>query len=192
MSLKRAQVNPLQMCYSCFCQMLSASTLLQSKTCSLHLYHSGVYISHIYSPASVYTSTSRSHSLFPVICVDVERTVTLFVFYFSNRYKHFLQDLTANTSPDNPEFQQLSSRFLFLLIMLLPLWYIFCISRINDLQMHASKLHSHDKRLRADIAVVFLWRELLLTFKLFQLWPVLPLTFWQATNQMTAVWSATS
>ncbi|KAI4802713.1 hypothetical protein KUCAC02_006292, partial [Chaenocephalus aceratus] len=26
-----------------------------------------------------------------------------------DQYKHFLQDLTANTSPDNPEFQQLSS-----------------------------------------------------------------------------------
>lgn len=36
----------------------------------------------------------------------------MFIFLFSRRYKHFLQDMAANTSPDNPEFQQLSSTFL--------------------------------------------------------------------------------
>ena len=39
--------------------------------------------------------------------------IDLVYFLFPHRYKHFLQDLAANTSPDNPEFQQLSSKCLF-------------------------------------------------------------------------------
>lgn len=38
--------------------------------------------------------------------------VDLVYFLFSLRYKYFLQDLTENTSPDNPEFLQLSSKCL--------------------------------------------------------------------------------
>ncbi|XP_030004364.1 rho guanine nucleotide exchange factor 39 isoform X2 [Sphaeramia orbicularis] len=83
-----------------------------------YLHHYNMYADNIYNASKVLTIQVRKnkafrrfkklqearpefngHKLEDLLQLPIQRI---------DQYKHFLQDLTANTSPDNPEFQQLS------------------------------------------------------------------------------------
>ncbi|XP_037617124.1 rho guanine nucleotide exchange factor 39 isoform X1 [Sebastes umbrosus] len=83
-----------------------------------HLHHYNTYVDNIYNASKALGIQLRknkafrrfkklqearpefsNHKLEDLLQLPVQRI---------DQYKHFLQDLTANTSPDNPEFQQLS------------------------------------------------------------------------------------
>ncbi|XP_054480790.1 rho guanine nucleotide exchange factor 39 isoform X1 [Anoplopoma fimbria] len=83
-----------------------------------HLHHYNIYVDNIYDASRVLGIQLKknkafrrfkklqearpefnNHNLEDLLQLPVQRI---------DQYKHFLQDLAANTSPDNPEFQQLS------------------------------------------------------------------------------------
>uniref|UniRef100_A0A8C8DJM7 Rho guanine nucleotide exchange factor (GEF) 39 n=1 Tax=Oryzias sinensis TaxID=183150 RepID=A0A8C8DJM7_9TELE len=86
-----------------------------------HLHHYTVYVDNIFNAKKVLVVQLKknkafrrfkklqearpefsSHKLEDLLQLPIERI---------HQYKHFLQDLTANTSPDDPEFEQLSKAF---------------------------------------------------------------------------------
>ncbi|XP_059182286.1 rho guanine nucleotide exchange factor 39 [Centropristis striata] len=83
-----------------------------------HLHHYNIYVDNIYNARKVLGIQLKKNKAFRRFkklqearpefhnqkLEDLLRLPILRI----DQYKHFLQDLTANTSPDNPEFQQLS------------------------------------------------------------------------------------
>ncbi|XP_067437804.1 rho guanine nucleotide exchange factor 39 [Thunnus thynnus] len=83
-----------------------------------HLHHYNMYVDNIYNASKVLRiqlkknkafrrfkklqearSEFNNHKLEDLLHLPIQRI---------DQYKHYLQDMTANTTPDNPEFQQLS------------------------------------------------------------------------------------
>lgn len=60
-------------------------------------------------PLSLFYGTSE-FDVFVTSNNQNRKFVNTFFFLFLCSYKHFLQDLAANTSPDDPEFEQLSGK----------------------------------------------------------------------------------
>ncbi|XP_044042388.1 rho guanine nucleotide exchange factor 39 isoform X3 [Siniperca chuatsi] len=86
-----------------------------------HLHHYNTYVDNIYNASKmlgIHLKKNKAfrrfkklqearpefnnHKLEDLLQLPIQRI---------DQYKHFLQDLTANTSPDNPEFQQISRRW---------------------------------------------------------------------------------
>ncbi|KAF3859446.1 hypothetical protein F7725_021845 [Dissostichus mawsoni] len=73
-----------------------------------HLSHYNTYADNIYKARKALTIQLKKSKAFRRF-KKLQEAREEFKNQTLEEYKHFLQDLTANTSPDNPEFQQLSS-----------------------------------------------------------------------------------